>query len=91
MFSSEDVFLINMFLILFRNTLMLHYDVREDVFLIKRYKQYACIVKEFLNKPGQVIRLHYLEKRRHRMRLKVKIDTFLNPNPFLFNVYYDSI
>ncbi|XP_058770859.1 protein WHAT'S THIS FACTOR 1 homolog, chloroplastic [Vicia villosa] len=57
----------------------------------KRYKQCARVVKEVLNEPGQVIPLRYLEKRRQRMRLKVKIDTFLNQNPYLFDVYYDRI
>ncbi|KAJ1405120.1 Plant organelle RNA recognition domain [Sesbania bispinosa] len=54
----------------------------------KRYKQCARVVKEVLNEPNQVIPLHYLEKRRERMRLKVKVETFLNQNPALFDVYY---
>lgn len=57
----------------------------------KRYKQCARVVKEVLNEPGQVIPLRYLEKRRERMRLKVKIESFLNQNPGLFDVYYDRI
>ncbi|XP_027366058.1 protein WHAT'S THIS FACTOR 1 homolog, chloroplastic [Abrus precatorius] len=57
----------------------------------KRYKQCARVVKELLNEPGQVIPLRYLEKRRERMRLKVKVETFLNQNPGLFDVYYDRI
>ncbi|XP_057427358.1 protein WHAT'S THIS FACTOR 1 homolog, chloroplastic [Lotus japonicus] len=57
----------------------------------KRYKQCIRVVKEVLNEPGQVIPLRYLEKRRERMRLKVKVETFLNQNPFLFDVYYDRI
>ncbi|CAJ1969215.1 unnamed protein product, partial [Sphenostylis stenocarpa] len=47
--------------------------------------------QEVLNEPGQVIPLRYLEKRRERMRLKVKAKTFLNQNPGLFDVYCDRI
>ncbi|XP_045808343.1 protein WHAT'S THIS FACTOR 1 homolog, chloroplastic-like [Trifolium pratense] len=57
----------------------------------KRFKQCARVVKEVLNEPGQVIPLRYLEKRRERMRLKVKVETFMNQNPFLFDIYYDRI
>ncbi|XP_019428346.1 PREDICTED: protein ROOT PRIMORDIUM DEFECTIVE 1 [Lupinus angustifolius] len=57
----------------------------------KRYKQCARVVKEVLNEPGQVIPLRYLEKRRERMRLKDQVQTFLNQNPGLFDVYYDRI
>lgn len=57
----------------------------------KKYKLCARVVKELLNEPGQVIPLRYLEKRRERMRLNVKITTFLNQNPGLFDVYHDRI
>jgi len=57
----------------------------------KRYKQCARVVKEVLNEPGQVIPLRYLEKRRERMRLKLKAETFINQNPGLFDVYYDRV
>ncbi|KAL5561642.1 hypothetical protein UlMin_031389 [Ulmus minor] len=57
----------------------------------KKYKLCARVVKEVLNEPGQVIPLRYLEKRRERLRLNVKIKTFLNQNPGLFDVYYDRI
>lgn len=59
--------------------------------LDKRYKQCARVVREVLNEPGQVIPLRYLEKRRERMRLKVKAETFLAQNPGLFEIYYDRI
>ncbi|OVA05998.1 Plant organelle RNA recognition domain [Macleaya cordata] len=49
------------------------------------------VVKEVLNEPGQVIPLRYLEKRRERLRLSVRINTFLNRNPGLFEVYLDKI
>ena len=57
----------------------------------KRYKLCYRVVKEVLNEPGQVIPLRYLEKRRERMRLKVRIPTFLTGNPGLFDSYYDRI
>ncbi|KAK9055786.1 hypothetical protein SSX86_026871 [Deinandra increscens subsp. villosa] len=57
----------------------------------KSWRQCAKVVKEVLNEPGQVIPLRYLEKRRERLRLPVKIETFLSRNPTLFDVYYDRI
>lgn len=57
----------------------------------KRYKQCARVVREVLNEPGQVIPLRYLEKRRERMRLNVKAQTFLSQNPGLFDIYFDRI
>ncbi|KAF5731515.1 protein ROOT PRIMORDIUM DEFECTIVE 1 [Tripterygium wilfordii] len=57
----------------------------------KQYKLCARVVKEVLNEPGQVIPLRYLEKRRERLRLNVKIQTFLARNPGLFDTYYDRI
>ncbi|XP_050235930.1 protein WHAT'S THIS FACTOR 1 homolog, chloroplastic isoform X1 [Mercurialis annua] len=57
----------------------------------KRYKVCSRVVKEVLNEPGQVIPLRYLEKRRERLRLNVKVQTFINLNPGLFDTYYDRI
>ncbi|CAK7348179.1 unnamed protein product [Dovyalis caffra] len=57
----------------------------------KQYKLCSKVVKEVLNEPGQVIPLRYLEKRRDRLRLNIKIPTFLNKNPALFDVYHDRI
>ncbi|KAK4357353.1 hypothetical protein RND71_022963 [Anisodus tanguticus] len=53
----------------------------------KKWKQCARVVKEVLNEPGQVIPLHYLEKRRERLKLPIKIKTFLDLNPGLFDIY----
>ncbi|CAB4322044.1 unnamed protein product [Prunus armeniaca] len=57
----------------------------------KQYKLCARVVKEVLNEPGQVIPLRYLEKRRERLRLNIKVKTFLSRNPGLFDIYYDRI
>lgn len=57
----------------------------------KQFKLCYRVVKEVLNEPGQVIPLRYLEKRRERLRLNIKIKTFLTQNPCLFDVYYDRI
>ncbi|XP_031263777.1 protein WHAT'S THIS FACTOR 1 homolog, chloroplastic-like [Pistacia vera] len=57
----------------------------------KQYKLCSRVVKEVLNEPGQVIPLLYLEKRRERLRLIVRIKTFLNRYPGLFDSYYDRI
>ncbi|KAG6787183.1 hypothetical protein POTOM_008817 [Populus tomentosa] len=57
----------------------------------KPYKICSKVVKEVLNEPGQVIPLRYLENRRERLRLNVRISTFLNKNPALFDVYHDRI
>lgn len=57
----------------------------------KRYKLCARVLKEVINEPGQVIPLRFLVKRRERLRLNVKVKTFINQNPGLFDVYYDRI
>lgn len=57
----------------------------------KKYKLCARVVREVINEPGQVIPLQYLEKRRERLHLKVKVQTFLDQNPGLFDIYYDRI
>lgn len=57
----------------------------------KQWRLCAKVVKEVLNEPGQVIPLRYLEKRRERLRLPIKIKTFLDRNPGLFDVYLDRI
>eukprot|EP01018_Ginkgo_biloba_P005668 Gb_02172 [translate_table: standard] len=49
------------------------------------------VVREVLKEPGQVIPLRYLEKRRERLRLSVKVKTFLNKHPGLFDTYLDRI
>ncbi|XP_074268959.1 protein WHAT'S THIS FACTOR 1, chloroplastic [Silene latifolia] len=61
--------------------------IQED----KKWRMCAKVVKEVLNEPNQVIPLRYLEKRRHRLKLNVKAKTFINQNPFLFDIYYDRI
>lgn len=57
----------------------------------KQYKLCSRVVKEVLNEPGQAIPRRYLEKRRERLHLNVKIKTFLNRYPGLFDTYYDRI
>ncbi|XP_057966029.1 protein WHAT'S THIS FACTOR 1 homolog, chloroplastic [Malania oleifera] len=57
----------------------------------KKWRLCARVVKEVLNEPGQVIPLRYLEKRRERLRLPIRIGTFLNQNPGLFDLYMDRI
>ncbi|KAL8192052.1 hypothetical protein R6Q57_028173 [Mikania cordata] len=57
----------------------------------KSWRLCTKVVKEVLNEPGQIIPLRYLEKRRERLRLPIKIETFLSQNPVLFDVYYDRI
>lgn len=57
----------------------------------KQWRLSARVVKQVLNEPGQVIPLRYLEKRRERMRLPVKVKTFLARNPGLFDTYLDRI
>uniref|UniRef100_A0A5B7BJH9 Putative Plant organelle RNA recognition domain-containing protein n=1 Tax=Davidia involucrata TaxID=16924 RepID=A0A5B7BJH9_DAVIN len=57
----------------------------------KQWRLCARVVKEVLSEPGQVIPLRYLEKRRERLRLPVKIKTFLSRNPGLFDTYLDRI
>ncbi|KAF3789621.1 ROOT PRIMORDIUM DEFECTIVE 1 protein [Nymphaea thermarum] len=57
----------------------------------KRWRLCSRVVKEVLNEPGQVIPIKYLEKRRERLRLTVKVKTFLNRYPGLFEIYPDRI
>ncbi|GAV82736.1 PORR domain-containing protein [Cephalotus follicularis] len=57
----------------------------------KKHKLCARVLKEVLNEPGQVIPLLYLEKRRDRLRLNLRIKTFLSNNPSLFDTYLDRI
>ncbi|KAG9457570.1 hypothetical protein H6P81_002078 [Aristolochia fimbriata] len=57
----------------------------------KLWRLCARVVKEVLNEPGQVIPVRYLEKRRERLRLPVKVKTFLKRNPGLFDIYLDRI
>lgn len=57
----------------------------------RRWKLCIKVVREVLKEPGQVIPLRYLEKRRERLRLPVKVVTFLKKNPGLFDIYMDRI
>ncbi|KAM7521568.1 hypothetical protein LguiA_011470 [Lonicera macranthoides] len=57
----------------------------------KQWRLCARVVKEVLNEPGQVIPLRYLQKRRERLRLLIKVKTFLDKNPGLFDTYLDRI
>ncbi|KAK9086545.1 hypothetical protein Syun_028939 [Stephania yunnanensis] len=57
----------------------------------KQWRLCSKVVKEVLNEPAQVIPLRYLEKRRERLRLPIKIKTFLNRYPGLFDTYPDRI
>ncbi|XP_058082669.1 protein WHAT'S THIS FACTOR 1 homolog, chloroplastic [Magnolia sinica] len=57
----------------------------------KQWRMCAKVVKEVLNEPGQVIPLLYLERRRERLRLPIRIETFLHQNPGLFDLYLDRI
>lgn len=57
----------------------------------KQWRLCARVVKEVLNEPGHVIPLRYLERRRERLRLQIKLKTFLSQNPGLFDIYLDRI
>lgn len=57
----------------------------------KKWRICARVVKEVLNEPGQVIPITYLEKRRERMRLNIRVQTFLDTYPGLFDTYLDRI
>lgn len=57
----------------------------------KRWRLCSRVVKEVLNEPGQVIPLRYLEKRQQRMRLPIKVTTFLRRHPGLLELYMDRI
>ncbi|EPS59562.1 hypothetical protein M569_15241, partial [Genlisea aurea] len=57
----------------------------------KKWRRCARVVREVLNEPGQVIALRYLERRRERLRLPVRIEVFLAQNPGLFDRYMDRI
>ncbi|CAO2839705.1 unnamed protein product [Amaranthus hypochondriacus] len=57
----------------------------------KKWRLCARVVKEVLNEPGQVMPLRYLEKRRERLKLKLRAKTFINQNPLLFDTYLDRI
>ncbi|OAY49674.1 protein WHAT'S THIS FACTOR 1 homolog, chloroplastic [Manihot esculenta] len=73
--------------VVWRKDQKLDFAIEKD----KRYKVCARVVKEVLNEPGQVIPLRYLEKRRERLRLNVRVKTFIDQNPGLFDTYYDKI
>lgn len=57
----------------------------------KRYHLVSRVVREVLNEPGRVIPLRYLEKRRERLKLPIKVKTFLSRYPLLFDIYPDRI
>ncbi|GFP93605.1 protein root primordium defective 1 [Phtheirospermum japonicum] len=57
----------------------------------KKWRLCARVIREVLNEPGQVIPLRYFEKRRERLRLPIKIETFIAQNPGLFDTYKDRI
>lgn len=57
----------------------------------KRWKFCDKIVREVVKEPGQVIPLRYLEKRRERLHLPYKVQTFLKQYPGLFEMYMDRI
>ncbi|XP_038971691.1 protein WHAT'S THIS FACTOR 9, mitochondrial-like [Phoenix dactylifera] len=57
----------------------------------KRWHLCAHVVREVLNEPGHAIPLRYLEKRRERLHLPVKVKTFLSRYPNLFDLYPDRI
>ncbi|XP_047310880.1 protein WHAT'S THIS FACTOR 1 homolog, chloroplastic [Impatiens glandulifera] len=57
----------------------------------KKWRLCAKVVKEVLNEPGQTIPLHYLDKRRERMCLNIRIQTFLDSYPGLFDTYLNRI
>ncbi|XP_008793311.1 protein WHAT'S THIS FACTOR 1, chloroplastic [Phoenix dactylifera] len=57
----------------------------------KRWRLCARVVREVLNEPGHAIPLRYLEKRRERLHLPVKVKTFLSRYPNLFDLYPDRI
>ncbi|KAL5712891.1 hypothetical protein ACHQM5_015015 [Ranunculus cassubicifolius] len=57
----------------------------------KVYNLCRKVVKDVVNEPDQVIPLHYLERRRERLGVSVKIKDFLEEHPGLFDVYLDEI
>ncbi|KAK4418250.1 protein ROOT PRIMORDIUM defective [Sesamum alatum] len=73
--------------VVWRKDLKLDQAIEND----KKWRLCARVVREVLNEPGQVIPLRYLEKRRERLRLPIRIQTFLAGNPGLFDTYMDRI
>lgn len=57
----------------------------------KKWRLCSRVVREVLNEPGGGIALRYLEKRRERLRLPVRVKTFLSRNPLLFDLYQDRL
>ncbi|MQM04404.1 hypothetical protein Taro_037206 [Colocasia esculenta] len=57
----------------------------------KKWRLCSRVVREVLNEPGAAIPLRYLEKRRERLRLPVRVETFIARNPLLLEVYYDRV
>ncbi|KAL0371336.1 UNVERIFIED_CONTAM: protein ROOT PRIMORDIUM defective [Sesamum angustifolium] len=73
--------------VVWRKDLKLDQAIEND----KKWRLCARVVREVSNEPGQVIPLRYLEKRRERLRLPVRIQTFLAQNPGLFDTYMDRV
>ncbi|KAK4407114.1 hypothetical protein Sango_0292400 [Sesamum angolense] len=73
--------------VVWRKDLKLDQAIEND----KKWRLCARVVREVSNEPGQVIPLRYLEKRRERLRLPVRIQTFLAHNPGLFDTYMDRV
>lgn len=57
----------------------------------KRYRLCWRVVREVVAEPGHRIPLRYLEKRRTRLRLPLRVPTFLRRYPNLFELYPDRI
>ncbi|XP_074560303.1 protein WHAT'S THIS FACTOR 1, chloroplastic-like [Curcuma longa] len=53
----------------------------------KRWRLCSRVVREVLLEPGHTMPLRYLEKRRERLRLPIRISTFLARYPNLFDLY----
>ncbi|KAL0419926.1 UNVERIFIED_CONTAM: protein ROOT PRIMORDIUM defective [Sesamum radiatum] len=69
--------------VVWRKDLKLDQAIEND----KKWRLCARVVREVSNEPGQVIPLRYLEKRRERLRLPVRIQTFLAQNPEYFKLH----
>ncbi|GLJ49555.1 hypothetical protein SUGI_1051040 [Cryptomeria japonica] len=67
------------------------YGMDEAIKNDKRWRLCDKIVREVLKEPGHVIPLRYLEKRRERLHLPYKVQTFLKQYPGLFEMYMDRI
>ncbi|KAH7676326.1 Plant organelle RNA recognition domain-containing protein [Dioscorea alata] len=57
----------------------------------KRWRMCFRVVRELLNEPGQRMPLRYLEKRRERLKLPIKVKTFISRYPSLLDLYPDLL